>query len=504
MPRPVALIILDGWWVSKNPTISAIMAAKTPYIDSLYQSASNTQLQASEEAVWLPVWQVGNSEVGHMTLGTGRVKYQDLIKINKAVDSGELAQHPLLNNAIQKATSHKKTIHLIGLMSDGGVHSHIDHIVAVADMLRDLQTPVMLHMITDGRDTDPHASQEYIKRISDHIAWTSLRLASVVGRYYAMDRDQRRERTKVAYDLLLHGQGKAITNRQKAIQECYDEWKTDEFLPAMRLAGNGFQPIKEGDLVININFRSDRVRQLTSCLTQQEYKDYGMNPLSVDYLCMTQYDATFQGLTVLFPPETMEETLGEVISKAGKSQLRIAETEKYPHVTFFFNAGQEDPYPGEERIMIPSPKVATYDLQPAMSADEITTQCIAHIQKHKPDFICINYANPDMVGHTGVFDAVVQACETVDSCLEKLLRTLQNFGYDAIVLADHGNADYMINPDGTANTAHSLAQVPCFLITQDNKRLRSGGTLADVAPTILELMWLEQPLAMTGKSLLIV
>ena len=497
----VALIILDGWGLTSDTKKSAPAHAHTPFLDSLAQTVPSSHLYASEEAVGLPQWQVWNSEVGHSTLWSGRVQYQNLVRISKAISERSFFNTPILIDAIQSAIARGKQIHLMGLLSDGGVHSHIDHLFALIELLG--QTPFFVHAFTDGRDTDPRAGIGYVERLLKKLDWTNWKLASIVWRYYAMDRDTRRERVKVAYDLLVQGRGTFTTDPVHTIQELYTTDQTDEFLQPLRMCTDMTWTIQPWDLVIFWNFRSDRARELTSVLTQQAYPEYETTPISdLKFLCMTEYDASFHDVQVIFPSIDLENTLGEVLSRAGKTQLRIAETEKYPHVTFFFNGGLEEPLMGEQRILIPSPKVATYDLDPAMSAQQITDACIEYIQKNTPDFICLNYANPDMVGHTGVFDAVVHACETVDHCLSQLIPVLDAQGYMTIILADHGNADMMLNDDDTPNTAHSLALVPCYLLHWPENTWLHDGSLADIAPTILDLLDLSQPPEMTGRSLL--
>lgn len=504
MEKRVALLILDGWGMTTIVEQSAIAAAHTPYIDSLYSSAPHSVLEASEEAVWLPRGQVGNSEVGHSTLGTGRVNYQHLVRISRSISDRSFFEHKILIDACKYAKENKKQVHLMGLVSDGGVHSHLEHLFALIELLSSHQQTFFVHAITDGRDTDPQSWVGYIEQVQNKLLGTWWTLASIVGRYYAMDRDQRRERVKQAYDLYTAGVWAFVDNPLDALLYSYATGVTDEFIVPHRCLSSAAGVIQPWDVVICFNFRSDRARELTSCLTQCAYPDYAMYPIpDLHFISMTEYDATFQWVEVLFPSTSLEYALGEVLSTHGKTQLRIAETEKYPHVTFFFNGGREEPYPGEERIVIPSPTVATYDLQPAMSAREITKACSRYVTLHTPDFICLNYANPDMVGHTGVFDAVVEACETVDRCLEELVSVLVEHDYTVVVLADHGNADYMINDDGTPNTAHSLARVPCFLINWPRGVSLYDGWLADVAPTILELMGLQKPTLMTWTSLLL-
>lgn len=507
----VALIILDGWGVTHEmmPSRSAPAAAHTPFLDHLYATAPRSVLQASEEAVGLPAGQVGNSEVWHTTLWAWRVKYQDLVKISRAVQDNILVDNAVLREAVAYAQREHKNIHLMWLLSDGGVHSHISHVFGLLDALSTLcEQPIYVHAFADGRDTDPMSCVWYIKEMQHRLktAYPHVYLTSIVWRYYAMDRDQRWERVKVAYDLLVDGVGECTDDPVATLQTRYAAGETDEFLKPIRCLRWNRGVIEPGDVVIFWNFRSDRAREITSCLTQQEYVAYAMHPIpDVKFVCMSQYDATFHDVEVLFPPESLEEVLWSVLSTHGKTQLRIAETEKYPHVTFFFNGGEETPYPWEHRILVPSPKVATYDLQPEMSASEVTALCMAYVREEQPDFVCLNYANPDMVWHTWVFEAVVRACETIDTCAKELCLFLETQWYTVIMLADHGNADYMINDDGTPNTAHSLALVPCFVLVPGwsaaDVHVRAW-TLADVAPTVLDIMDIEKPSVMTGTSLL--
>lgn len=531
MPFKTALIILDGRGMTTDVEKSATAAAHTPFIDSLYKEAPFCQLAASEEAVGLPAWQVGNSEVGHSTIGAWRVNYQNLVRINKAIEDGSFHENQKLIDHIYYALEHWKNIHVLGLVSDGWVHSHEKHLFALIDAIEtqlnkapNIECNYFIHAITDGRDTDPKSGLWHIQKLVDKLEGTHWDLISIMWRYYAMDRDNRRERVNEAYKLLTQRLGYQFIKSEnetgmprinpiKAMQQRYDEWETDEFIKPLNLTTGNYGRIEEWDVVIFFNFRSDRAREITSALTQSDYPEYEMKHFSWDpskvgtglkFLCMTEYDASFQNVEVFFPPISLANTLGEILSKHNKTQLRIAETEKYPHVTFFFNNGIEEPYPWEHRILIPSPKVATYDLQPEMSANEITEQCISYVQTNQPDFICLNYANPDMVGHTGIFDAVVKACEVVDSCTKRLCNKLLQSDYQIIIIADHGNADYMKNDDGSENTAHSLALVPCFLLWNDNDNLKlRDGSLADIAPTILDLMGITKPEEMSGRSLVI-
>jgi len=507
MSKKTALIILDGWGKAKNPQVSAIDKAQTPFVDSLYHNYPTTYLEASGLAVGLPEGQMGNSEVGHMNLGAGRVVYQDLVKINQVVDSGDLAKEKVLLQAFQYAKENDKKIHLIGLLSDGGVHSHIKHLkglLTAADQQN--LDKVFVHAFTDGRDTDPHGGLSYIKDLEEHLSKTTGKIASVVGRYYAMDRDKRWERVKLAYHLLVNGEGESYGSAEEAIQASYDEGITDEFIKPKLITEKGkpLAKIEEGDVVICFNFRTDRGRQITMALTQQDFHEQNMHRMDLHYVTMTRYDDTFKGIKVIYEKDNLNQTLGEVLAEAGKRQIRIAETEKYPHVTFFFSGGREKAFEGENRILIPSPKVATYDMQPEMSAYLVRDAIVNELKKESADFVCLNFANPDMVGHTGVMEAAIKACETVDQCTRDVVEAGLEKGYTFIILADHGNADCMINADGSPNTAHTTQPVPCFLVGKnlDNITLTTG-VLGDVAPTLLDLMGLNQPESMTGKSLIL-
>lgn len=498
-------MILDGWGIAKNLKVSAIDQAKTPYINSLYQKYPHSKLEASGLAVGLPAGQMGNSEVGHMNIGAGRVVYQDLVRVNKAIEEKELDQNQVLLSAIQYAKANNKSFHLIGLVSDGGVHSHLEHLKGLITILNNHQLQnVFVHAFTDGRDTDPKGGLGYLTDLQKHMQHSTGQLASIVGRYYAMDRDKRWERVKLAYDLLVKGVGENSTNLLASIQKSYDAGVTDEFIKPIAATTNGkpLSVIQEGDVVLCFNFRTDRGREITQVLTQQDFPDHGMKKLNLHYVTLTNYDDTFKNVNVIFDKDNLTNTLGEIVSKAGKKQIRIAETEKYPHVTFFFSGGREEMFAGESRIMCPSPKVATYDLQPEMSARDIRDKIIPELEKKEADFICLNFANPDMVGHTGVFSAAVKACETVDQCNEAVTEAARKNGYVTIIIADHGNADIMINEDGTPNTAHTTNLVPCILV-DDSKTFTkiSDGKLGDLAPTILTLMGVAIPKEMTGKVL---
>lgn len=502
--KKLALIILDGWGYGNQDKSNAIIAAKTPFFNKLISTYPNSKLEASGMAVGLPEGQMGNSEVGHMNLGAGRVVYQELGRIHKAVDDGALVSNPVLREAFDYAKSQNKKVHLIGLVSDGGVHSHIKHIKGLCDAAKANQVNnVFIHAFLDGRDTDPNSGKGYIADLENYLHTSSGQIASLIGRYYAMDRDNRWERVKLAYDLMVKGLGKQSTDLVGSIEESYKEGITDEFVkPVVKVdeTGNPLAVIESGDVVICFNFRTDRGREITLALSQKAFPEYQMEPLALHYITMTTYDETFKGVQVIFTKDDLTDTLGEVLERYGKTQVRIAETEKYPHVTFFFSGGREKEFSGEKRILIPSPKVATYDLKPEMSAEGIRDAICQELVEGRPDFVCLNFANPDMVGHTGVFEAVVKAVETVDSCLQKVVETGQQLGYSFIVLADHGNADYMINADGSPNTAHTTNLVPCILIDKDYKHI-TNGKLGDVAPTILKILNVPIPEKMTGDVL---
>lgn len=503
-------MILDGWGITENPEISAIAQADTPYIDELWSKYPHTTLLASGEAVGLPEGQMGNSEVGHTCIGAGRVIYQDLLRLNIAIKNKEFDKNPVFENLVKYTKTEKKTLHLLGLVSDGGVHSHINH---VKDLIRAAAEggayKVALHAFTDGRDCDPQSGIDFIEEMLNYCAkYPNVVLATVTGRYYAMDRDKRWERVQVAYNALVKGIGKKTVNIFKSMQESYQSGITDEFIqPLVHTDGQGnpLAVIQPDDAVLFFNFRSDRGRELTESLCQRDFEEYGMYKLPLKYATLTEYDPTFKEVAVMYEKQDISMTLGEVIAKQGKTQLRIAETEKYPHVTFFLNGGQEIPFENEQRILIPSPKVATYDLLPQMSAYGITNAVLQEIAIKQPDFICVNFANPDMVGHTGDMQAVIKACTTVSHCAEQITELALAKNYAVIIIADHGNADYMKNPDGSPNTAHSLAPVPCIYVDKSNTdaKLNSGGTLQDIAPTILHIMDIEKPIQMTGKSLII-
>ncbi len=507
MADRVLLVIMDGWGIGQKPDADAIAQANTPFVDSLYEKYPHSELVTFGELVGLPDGQMGNSEVGHLNIGAGRVVYQELARINKAIREEELHENPVLLEALHYARDQHKTVHLMGLLSDGGVHSHIEHLKALCSIAVDAGVEkTCIHAFMDGRDTDPKGGVAYLEDLNAHIAGKPVQIASIVGRYYAMDRDKRWERVKVAYDLLINGTGESSKDPIATLRERYAKNETDEFIrPIVCTDGAGapIATIQPDDVLICFNFRTDRPREISEVLTQRDFPDYQMKMLPVHYVTMTRYDDTYKDVKVLFTKDDLSNTLGEVISKAGKTQVRIAETEKYPHVTFFFSGGREENFPEERRILIPSPKVATYDLQPEMSAFELTTAIVADIAEHQPDFICLNYANTDMVGHTGDFDAAKRAAEVVDNCVEKLVHTALDHKYECIIIADHGNSDYMINEDGSPNTAHTKNPVPCFYITTRTEGVAlKNGKLADIAPTILSLLGIPAPKEMDGEVLI--
>jgi 2,3-bisphosphoglycerate-independent phosphoglycerate mutase len=502
--KKIALIILDGWGYGRNDESNAIIAAKTPFFDSMINTYPHSKLEASGVAVGLPAGQMGNSEVGHMNLGAGRVVYQELGRIHKAADDNELPTIPVLKNAFEYAKQNNKKVHFIGLVSDGGVHSHIKHIKGLCDaaMQYDLQQ-VFIHAFLDGRDTDPKSGLGFITDLEDYIAGTHIKIASAIGRYYAMDRDNRWERVKLAYDLMVNGIGQPSNHVLQSIKESYLKDVTDEFiLPIVNVDGEGkpIAVIEEGDVVICFNFRTDRGREITVALTQKAFPEYNMHPLNLRYITMTLYDETFKNVQVVFNKDDLSKTLGEILQDAGKNQIRIAETEKYPHVTFFFSGGREKEFYNERRLMVPSPKVATYDLQPEMSAEGIRDAIIPELISGWADCIILNFANTDMVGHTGVFSAVVKAAETADACTKAVVETGLANGYSFIIIADHGNADFMINEDGSPNTAHTTNLVPCIIIDKDVTSVKDG-KLGDIAPTILKILGVQIPEQMTGNVL---
>ena len=505
MSKRVLLMILDGWGISPDPAVSAVAQAKTPFVDSLSHDAVHNVLHTDGMHVGLPEGQMGNSEVGHVNLGAGRVVYQDLAKINMAVEQNTLKDEGVLKDAFAYAKANDKAVHFVGLVSDGGVHAHINHIEGLLNAAHEAEVPKSyVHAFTDGRDVDPKSGLEFLKKVQEMCTTTNAHLASVVGRYFAMDRDQRWERIKKAYDVLVHGIGTQTNNLAEIMQANYDAGITDEFIEPITIPENGgieAGRIKTGDVVIFFNFRTDRGRQLTQALSQKAFPEHNMEPLALHYVTLTNYDESFQNVHVVYDKENIQETLGEVLADAGKTQIRIAETEKYPHVTFFFNGGREKPFEGEERLLCPSPKVATYDLQPEMSAFDIRDAIVPKLKAQAADFVCLNFANPDMVGHTGDMAAAIKACETVDACTADVVAAAKEGDYSVIIIADHGNCDTMINPDGSPNTAHTTNLVPVYLIDKDAKSIDKGA-LCDIAPTVLELMDVEQPAAMTAKSLL--
>ncbi|MCE2734095.1 MAG: 2,3-bisphosphoglycerate-independent phosphoglycerate mutase [Flammeovirgaceae bacterium] len=507
MNKKVLLMILDGWGIATNKKVSAIDQARTPFVSSLYAKYTNSKLQASGLAVGLPNGQMGNSEVGHMNIGAGRVVYQDLVRINKAVEENELKNNEVLAEAFALAKKENKTVHLIGLVSDGGVHAHINHLKGLLTFAHEQKlSNIFVHAFTDGRDTDPKGGKAYVEELLQHMQKTTGKLASIVGRYFAMDRDKRWERVKLAYDLLVHGKGEHTTQPIQALEASYQNNVTDEFVKPIVVCNANDQPlttIKPHDIVICFNFRTDRGRQITQALTQEDFPEQGMKKLPLYYVTLTNYDDTFKDVKVMFDKDNLHNTLGETLSRAGKKQIRIAETEKYPHVTFFFSGGREEAFEGESRILCPSPKVATYDLKPEMSAADIRDAIIPELNKKEADFICLNFANPDMVGHTGVFEAVVKAVETVDACAQAVTEAALANGYATIIIADHGNADFMINEDGSPNTAHTTNLVPCILVDNTYTGKLKDGKLGDLAPTILALMGVATPKEMTGENLLI-
>lgn len=504
--RKVILIIMDGWGLGKVASADAIQHANVPFIKGLYSKYPNTTLVTCGEAVGLPENQMGNSEVGHLNLGAGRIVYQELQRINLAVKDGSLANNPSLLKSIQYAKNNNKSLHLLGLLSNGGVHSHIDHLNAIIDVckthgLKD----VFIHAFTDGRDCDPKSGLGFIKELQLHLNNGVGKIATVSGRYYAMDRDKRWERIKLAYDALVNGNGEKVTDPVSAVENSYNSNVTDEFIKPTVVINKNQQPlttIKDEDAVICFNFRTDRCREITQVLTQIDLPEFNMKKLALHYTTMTEYDQTFKNIDIIFDNDNLNNTLGEIIEQNGLKQIRIAETEKYPHVTFFFSGGREKPFDGEKRILIPSPKVATYDLQPEMSAYPVTDALIPEIEKGETSFVCLNYANADMVGHTGVWNAAIKAVETVDKCVERVVTKGLENGYTIFLTADHGNADYMINKDGTPNTAHTLNPVPFFVIDKNWKGNIKSGKLGDIAPTILTMMNLPIPKEMTGEILI--
>ena len=499
-------MILDGWGIGNGTKSDVIAQMPTPYWDSLLAKYPHSQLQASGEYVGLPDGQMGNSEVGHLNIGAGRIVYQDLVKINRACADNSILENAAIKKAFEFAKANGGDVHFMGLTSDGGVHSSLVHLFKLCDIAKHYGlSNHYVHCFMDGRDTDPRSGKGFIAQLEEHLATTGGKIASIIGRYYAMDRDKRWERVKIAYDLLVNGVGEATTNTVDAVQKSYDNEVTDEFIkPIVHVDGEGrpVATIKDGDVVIFFNYRNDRAKELTQVLTQKDMPEEGMKTLKLDYYCMTPYDASFTGVNIIFDKENVENTLGEVVSKAGARQLHIAETEKYAHVTFFLNGGRETPYENEDRILINSPKVATYDLQPEMSAFEVADALSAELAKETYDLAIVNFANGDMVGHTGVYEAIEKAVVTIDKCVEQVVETARKHGYQTIIIADHGNADNAMNADGSANTAHSLNPVPFVFVSDTYKGEVKDGILADVAPSILKVMGIELPTDMTGKSLI--
>lgn len=503
--KKTALIILDGWGIGAGDRTDAIAQARTPFIDSLTGSVPHARLRTDGEHVGLPAGQMGNSEVGHLNIGAGRIVYQDLARIGKAIADGSFGQSPVVREALREAAKPGKRLHLLGLVGNGGVHASSEHLVALCKEagkagLRD----VFIHAFTDGRDTDPQSGLGFIRDLEQEVAGTPARIATVCGRYYAMDRDKRWERVKKAYDALVHGQGRRAASAGEAVADSYAQGITDEFIEPCIITGGDGQPlavVRPGDVAICFNFRTDRCREITMALTQQAFPEHDLAPLPLYYVTMTPYDHRFKDVQVIFNKQDLSMTMGEVVSRAGGRQIRLAETEKYPHVTFFFNGGREEPFPGEERAMVPSPKVATYDLQPEMSAEGVTEAALRAFEAGEVQLMVLNFANPDMVGHTGVFPAIVRAVEFTDACTRRVVEAGRAKGWSFIIIADHGNADKAVNPDGTPNTAHTTNPVPVFVVT-DRKVSVHDGILADVAPTLLDLMEVAQPVEMTGRSLI--
>lgn len=508
MNKKALLMILDGWGIGNGTKNDVISQTSTPYWDYLLKNYPHSQLQASGENVGLPDGQMGNSEVGHLNIGAGRIVYQDLVKINRACKDGSILKNPEIVRAYEYAQKSGKNIHLMGLVSDGGVHSSLDHLFKLCDIANEYGiTNTYVHCFMDGRDTDPRSGKGFIAQLEQHLKTTGGKIASIIGRYYAMDRDKRWERIKEAYDLLVNGVGEATTDMCAAMQKSYDNGVTDEFIkPIVHVDATGkpLAVIGEGDVVIFFNYRNDRAKELTIVLTQQDMPEFGMKTIpNLHYFCMTPYDSAFKGVYILFDKENVSNTLGETLSNLGLRQLHIAETEKYAHVTFFFNGGREEPFEGESRILIPSPKVPTYDLKPEMSAYEVADALTAELDKQIFDFVVVNFANGDMVGHTGVYAAIEKAVVAIDACVEKVVETAKRNGYEVIIIADHGNADNALNADGTPNTAHSLNPVPFVYVSENKSAKTEDGILADVAPSICHILNIEQPTEMTGKNLII-
>lgn len=505
MGKKVILIIMDGWGLGKIKTSDAIQNANTPFVNSLYKNYSHSTLVTCGESVGLPEGQMGNSEVGHLNIGAGRIVYQELQRINVAINNSELANNKELIAAIKYAKNNAKPLHLMGLVSNGGVHSHINYVKAICNICKENNlNNVFIHAFTDGRDTDPKSGLKFIRELENHLKNSAGKIATITGRYFAMDRDKRWERIKKAYDVLVYGKGIQFKDAIDALESSYNNNVTDEFIEPIVITELNDKPlatIQEGDAVLCFNFRTDRCREITEVLTQKSFEEFNMKALNLHFTTMTEYDKTFKNIHVIFENDNLSNTLGEVLEQNNKSQIRIAETEKYPHVTFFFSGGREVPFKNEKRILAASPKVATYDLKPEMSAIELTNLLLPEIENKTTDFICLNYANADMVGHTGVWSAVIKAVETVDACVEKVVEAALKNEYTVLVTADHGNADYLINEDGTPNTAHSLNVVPFILVDNNWKPKLNCGILADIAPTVLSIMNINKPLEMTGKIL---
>jgi 2,3-bisphosphoglycerate-independent phosphoglycerate mutase len=504
MKNHFGLIILDGWGLGDHSKSDAIFNANTPFMDELLATRPNATLKTCGEDVGLPEGQMGNSEVGHLNIGAGRIVYQELTRINKSIQEGDFYKNAILLDALKKAKSTNVKLHLIGLVSKGGVHSSQEHIYALCEMAKEHGLEdVFIHAFTDGRDCDPKSGLGFINELETELKKHTGKIASLIGRYYAMDRDNRWERIKLAYDLLVHGKGTAFESASAGIESSYNLGKTDEFIDPIVITENGnpIATIEENDVVICFNFRTDRPREITAALTQRDFHEFNMHKLNLHYYTMTNYDSTFENIKVIFEKDNLYNTLGEVLSKLDKTQVRIAETEKYPHVTFFFNGGREEKFEYENRILVNSPKVATYDLQPEMSAYQVRDEIVECMKTDHPNFFCLNFANPDMVGHTGNYQAIIKAVETVDSCLKDVVTTGLENGYEFLVIADHGNADYAINSDGSPNTAHSLNPVPVILISNEKALTIKDGILADVAPTILRRLKIAAPMEMTGTSL---
>ena len=502
--KKFVLIIMDGWGHGDKTKSDAIYMANTPFIDSLYQKYPNSELITCGEEVGLPDGQMGNSEVGHLNIGAGRVVYQDLVKINLEVKNQSFFSNKAIVDAFDYAKKNGKNVHLLGLVSEGRVHSSQAHLHALCDLakMKGMEN-VFIHAFTDGRDCDPKSGAECMQNLVNHLKNSNGKIASICGRYYAMDRDNRWERVKLAYDLMVHGVGEKAVDPVAVIERSYHKGLTDEFIEPIVMVDKQNEPIatiQEGDVVICYNYRTDRCREITVALSQKDFHEHNMHKMDLHYVTMTKYDDTFKNVIVAYEKDNLSNTMGEVLSAAGKKQIRIAETEKYPHVTFFFSGGREELFEGEQRIVVASPKVATYDLQPEMSAPEVTQKICKELEKGEVDFVCLNFANPDMVGHTGILEAVIKACETVDQSVQKVVETGLNKGYSFMIIADHGNADFIMNPDGSPNTAHTTNPVPCFLIDNDYKKIKNG-KLGDIAPTILKMMGVATPKEMTGEIL---